>query len=255
MQFLRSFVFLLAAGLLASCSSKLNTTTSTNPEDAARHKLQHRLMGRLAKMLEGNYTNIEQAIQDKEYRDMRLHIKRIWKNRSEEEGMYFYLEQATGKEPTQPFRQRVYHLRLRPGDDKVELLTYSMRAPKRFVGQWKQKEPLLGLNPDSLMLSEGCAMVMFQNNTQANSGFRGQTEGLLCHSDLNGADYMTTDLSVSPTELISWARGYNAAGAQVWGARSGGYVYKRERGNTAATPKSSDDPTPTKDSPPPPKDF
>jgi hypothetical protein len=42
-----------------------------------------------------------------------------------------------------------------------------------------------------------------------------------------GAVYATSEVTVTPEALISWDRGFGAAGEQVWGAVTGGYVFKK----------------------------
>lgn len=234
---------------LGACSDKLlhhHEGSTTAAEDEKRHKLQHKLMRRLAKQLEGSYNSTEQAFadHDKDYHDVRLHIRRIWKNRSESEGLYFYQEQARTADPLHPTQQRVFRLSLRPDDDKIEAQYYTLRGAKRFTGQWqtKEKEPLAGLTPDSLVQLPGCALLVVQNTVNA-SGFRATTEGQNCLNSESDAYYSTIDLTTSPTDLIYWERGFDVAGRLVWGPPLGGYFFKKDM---KKKPKSTDAPTQTK---------
>ncbi len=237
----------LLAVALGACTDKLlhNHASEANAAEAdARHKLQHKLLHRLSRLMEGSYSSAQQATNDpeKEYKAMRLHVKRIWRNRSEEEGLYYYVEQALATDPLHPAQQRVYQLRLRPSDDKIENVIYSLRRPGHYVGQWEEKEALVGLSPDSLIISSGCALIMYQN-TGGEDGFRGVTEGRDCADPRKGAAYTTTDLTVSPTQIIWWERGFDLTDKPVWGPKSGGYIFVK---GVKKTPKSSDGPTPTK---------
>lgn len=247
---LRLISFCAAALLtltLGACTAKLSSnqagTTTVAANDDARHKLQHKLLRRLSRIVEGSYTSTQQAAADpdKEYKEMRLHIKRIWKNRSEEEGLYYYIEQALVSNPLHPARQGVYKLWLRP-DDKIESVMYALRRPGLVVGQWEDKEALVSLTPDSLVLRTGCALVMYQT-TAGEDGFRGITDGRECTDPRQGAAYTTTDLTVSPTQVIWWERGFDLTDKQVWGPKSGGYIFLK---GAKKTVKSSDGPTPTK---------
>ena len=238
---------LLLVGALSACTDKLlhNHTGETDAAAAsARHNLQHKLLHRLSRIVEGNYSSVQQAAADpdKEYKELRLHIKRIWKNRSEEEGLYYYVEQALATNPLHPTRQGVCQLRLRAADDKIENVMYSLRRPGLVVGQWEDKEALVGLTPDSLVLRTGCALVMYQT-TAGEDGFRGITDGRECADPRQGAAYTTTDLTVTPTQLIWWERGFDLTDKQVWGPKSGGYIFVK---GLKKTPKASDGPTPTK---------
>lgn len=188
---------------------------------------------RLAKLMEGNYNSAKQAAADKEYFDIRLHIKRIWKERPDSEGIYFYVEQATAAAQQRPYRQRVYHLRTRKEDGKIESVVYTLKAPLRFAGQWKEDKPLAMLTPDSLVERAGCSVMMRRHKRKE---YRGATEGQQCPSDLRGAKYATTDVIITPKQLISWDRGFDEKGDQVWGAKFGGYIFEKEAAGTQAPP-------------------
>jgi len=182
-----------------------------------------------ARMMEGDYNSARQAAADKEYFDIRLHIRRIWKDRRESEGIYFYVEQATAAAQQKPYRQRVYQLRARP-DGRVESVVYSLKNPLRFAGQWKLDKPLASLTPDSLEERKGCAVILRKHSSRE---IRGATEGQDCPSDLRGARYATTEVIITPKQFVSWDRGFDEKGQQVWGAKYGGYVFEKE---TASNP-------------------
>ncbi|MBC7447480.1 MAG: chromophore lyase CpcT/CpeT [Hymenobacteraceae bacterium] len=184
----------------------------------------------LGKMLEGNYNSAEQAAADKEYFDIRLHIRRMWTDRPESEGLYYYVEQATSSAQQRPYRQRVYHLRARKEDGNIESVVYELASPIRFAGQWKEAKPLAMLTPDSLITRQGCSVIMRKSGKRE---FRGATVGQDCLSSLRGAKYAQTDVTITPKQLISWDRGFDDKGGQVWGAKFGGYIFKKE---SAANP-------------------
>ncbi len=186
-------------------------------------------------MLEGHYNSAEQAANDKEYFDIRLHIVPIWTERLESGGLYYYVEQATASAQQRPYRQRVYHLRTRRSDGKIESFVYEIPNPLRLAGQWKLSKPLATLTPDSLLAQEGCSVVMRKIN---NKEYRGSTQGQECPSSLRGAKYAQTEMTITPKQLISWDRGFSEKGEQVWGAKFGGYIFKKENAYT----KPSDSP-------------
>jgi len=84
--------------------------------------------------------------------------------------------------------------------------------------------PFDGLVPDSLSLKEGCAVLL---KRVSDALFEGGTIGNGCTSDLRGASYATSEVTLTPDKLISWDRGFDAEGNQVWGATRGGYVFDR----------------------------
>jgi hypothetical protein len=57
--------------------------------------------------------------------------------------------------------------------------------------------------------------------------FIGGTVGNDCASALAGATYATSEVTIGPEEIITWDKGFDADGNQVWGASKGGYVFKR----------------------------
>ena len=58
-----------------------------------------------------------------------------------------------------------------------------------------------------------------------NDVYAGGTDGKSCPSDLRGAKYATTKITMKKGELISWDQGFDANDKQVWGATKGGYIF------------------------------
>lgn len=231
----------LGTGCSTSRSAQPGTATATT---GPNHKLQSKLLKRLTKMMEGNYSSAALAATDRTIEDRRLHIHRIWRNRDESaDGIYFYVEEALASATTKPDRQQVWQVRLRPQDDKLETQFYTLRGAKRFVGQWKDKNALAGLTPDSLVVTAGCNILFYQN-TSVTDGFRGATEARTCPTNQQGATYTITDLTFSPEQLIRWDRGFDGADRLVWGSAQGGVTFDKERGKPK--PNAADPTTPTK---------
>jgi CpeT protein len=235
---LRSALYLTSTaallGLATGCATTAGVSTNASADPTLTTSFgKQRQVRQLGRMMEGSYNSAEQAANDKEYFDIRLHIARIWKERPESEGLYYYVEQATASAQQRPYRQRVYHLRTRKEDGKIESVVYELPNPLRFTGQWKEPKPLAMLTPDSLLARQGCAVVMRKSGRRE---YRGATIGQECLSSLRGAKYATTDVTITPKQLISWDRGFDDKGEQVWGAKFGGYIFKKE---TAYTKEAS----------------
>ncbi|MBY0262669.1 MAG: chromophore lyase CpcT/CpeT, partial [Phycisphaerales bacterium] len=96
---------------------------------------------------------------------------------------------------------------------------------------------LTGLTPEQLQLKDGCAVIMRLET--AGGRFAGGTVGSGCPSTLRGATYATSEVTLTQDTLLSWDRGYDAAGEQVWGAKKGGYVFVKQ-------PSATPTPAPTK---------
>jgi hypothetical protein len=179
----------------------------------------------LASWMTGSFSSAEQAAADSSYFDIRLHTARIWAER--EDGVWLYVEQSLATQEHRPYRQRVYRLE-RVAADTLSSTGYMLPGETRFVGAWRSPLALSALDPDSLEGRDGCTTFLTRVKPLA---FRGGTRGDGCESMLRGAAYETAEATVTPDGLLTWDRGFDRAGAQVWGATSGGYVFRRLTGN------------------------
>jgi len=181
-------------------------------------------LARVADLLTGSFSSAAQAAADSDYFDIRLEMARIWPERGD--AIWLYVEQARADRLDRPYRQRVYRLSDGPDGTVVsEVLT--LPAPLRFAGAWRQDAPLASLAPDSLTAREGCAIFL---RRQPDGSFAGSTLGRGCASDLRGAAYATSEVVVTDERMVSWDRGFDADGKQVWGAEKGGYEFVRTGG-------------------------
>jgi hypothetical protein len=146
---------------------------------------------------------------------------RIWPERSD--GFWLYVEQAAATRLDRPYRQRVYRV-TGPVDGVFTSHVFAIPDPLRFAGDWRTDEPLSSLTPDSLSLRKGCGVALRRGEDGA---FRGGTDGKECRSSLRGASYATSEVTVLSDRIVSWDRGFDESGEQVWGARQGGYVFLR----------------------------
>lgn len=176
---------------------------------------------RLTSWMVGSFSSQEQAEQDTNFYDIRLHMVQIWPERSD--GVWLYVEQAAARALERPYRQRVYRLN-RIDDSTLASTVYSFNNPLRYAGAWDQANALATLTPDSLQERNGCAILLKISGLDK---FIGSTVGKNCTSELRGAAYATSKVIITATTLMSWDRGFAANGQQVWGAVSGGYIFKK----------------------------
>jgi hypothetical protein len=177
----------------------------------------------LLSWLTGSFSSAAQAAADPEFRDIRLHTARIWPERTD--AAWLYVEQAVADQLDQPYRQRVYRV-TRVADNLFESQVLELPDPLRFVGAWRAERPLEQLTPTDLTAREGCAIFMRRKG----DAFMGSTLGRLCTSEHRGASWATSEVTVSADGLLSWDRGFDAGGVQVWGAVKGGYAFRRLTG-------------------------
>lgn len=189
---------------------------------AAGHAAEPALLDVLAgSFMTGSFSSAAQAAADPEYRDISLHMAPIWLDRTD--GRWLYVEQAAAGSLDKPYRQRVYHV-TGPTDGAFRSEVLTMASPLRFAGAWAKPEMLGALSPDSLSLRDGCAVILKQDEA---GGFTGSTVGHDCASDLRGAAYATSTVTITLERLTSWDQGFAADGTQVWGATKGPYVFDR----------------------------
>ena len=178
---------------------------------------------RLASWMTGSFSSQEQAAADSGFLDIRLEMVRIWKDRTD--GVWLYVEQAAATALDRPYRQRVYRLS-RLNEYILQSDVFTLENPLRFAGEWKNEAPLAHLTPDSLVEREGCFMHLRERGSEA---FMGSTVGKGCRSTLGGASYATSEVTITEFDMTSWDRGFTEQNEQVWGAKTGPYVFKKMR--------------------------
>jgi hypothetical protein len=175
----------------------------------------------LAVFMTGSFSSADQARGDQNFRATTLHITPVWTDRSD--GPWLYLEQALADAPAHPYRQLIYQLATH-ADDTLAVRIFELPDPITATGAWKDPALLAKLTPTNLVTREGCTLIL---RLQPGGTFKGGTEGTGCASTLRGASYSTIETAISNLQIVTWERGYNAAGTQVWGSIHGGYVFKR----------------------------
>jgi hypothetical protein len=180
---------------------------------------------RLAGWMTGSFSSAAQAERDREYFDIRLEMVEIWPDR-DDAAVWLYVEQATATSIERPYRQRVYRL-TRTGENEFTSAVFELPGDPLAFGGWHQTPDLFNetLGPGDLTEMTGCAVLLtFDADAQA---YVGATAIGTCESTLRGADYVVSEVTVLPDRLLTWDRGFDEAGQQVWGAVSGGYEFAR----------------------------
>lgn len=177
----------------------------------------------LADWMTGSFSSYEQSIKDSNFYDIRLEMLRIWRER--DDAYWLYIEQAVSTNLEKPYRQRIYRVS-QIDESTFESKVFEIKEPLRFARGWEKsdKEFLANLIPDSLIDRQGCAIILKKIDENK---FSGSTIGKECLSNLRGAQYAVSEVTITPTQLISWDRGYNSDDEQVWGAIVGGYIFDK----------------------------
>jgi len=133
----------------------------------------------LAGLMEGRYSSAAQAARDPEYRDIRLSMTPIWRDRAD--GPWLFVEQAVAGQA--PYRRRVYHLVARPGG-----------VVESAVFTFPEGATAATLTPEDLIPRTGCSVFL---ERRTDGKFAGGTRGQDCSSDLRGASYATSEAVIS----------------------------------------------------------
>lgn len=213
---MRRYVFLYLFSLLSIlCSSCALPSKAPAPGNDPE-------LAKFAGLLTGKYSSAAQAARDTAFFHISLVMTPIWPERKD--GLWLYVEQAMASKPDKPYRQRVYQL-THPSKKEFRSEIYTIRNAKEVVGLHSEQDKMQLLHPDSIELKDGCAVVL----SLKNGIYKGGTQGSSCPSDLRGAKYATSIITLKEGEMVSWDQGFDAKGKQVWGSTKGGYVFVKEK--------------------------
>lgn len=176
----------------------------------------------LLSWMTGSFSSAEQAKMDSNFYDISLEMVQIWKDRTD--GPWIYVEQALTTRKENPYRQRVYQLVQE--NEKFKSIVYSFKHDTLFAGDYKKENPLNQLTPDSLIIREGCAVILQKISDDT---FQGSTKDRDCVSLHRGATYATSEVTIKEERIISWDRGFDLNDNQVWGAEKGGYIFIKQQ--------------------------
>ncbi len=196
---------------LFACSS--SNKTASNPNDE---------LAKFQQLMAGKYNSQAQSIADTNYFNISLVMTPIWKDRTD--GKWLYVEQAMASKLDKPYRQRVYHLQ-HPSNNVYTSDIYTIKDAMSFAGAQTDDAKMQKLSFDKIELKEGCTVTL---TTNGNDEYVGGTTLDHCPSDLRGAKYATTKITMKGGELVSWDQGFDASGKQVWGAEKGGYIFVKQ---------------------------
>lgn len=175
----------------------------------------------LASWMTGSFSSEAQALADTDFFHIVLHMARIWPDRTD--GVWLYVEQAAAASADRPYRQRVYHVR-RVGEDLFASSVFTFVDALESAGAWASDSPLADLSRSDLEERDGCTIYLVRRSDGA---FEGSTLGRLCTSSLRGATWASSEVVITENGLVSWDRGWDDSGEQVWGAEKAGYRFDR----------------------------
>ncbi|MBK6341986.1 MAG: chromophore lyase CpcT/CpeT [Flavobacteriales bacterium] len=171
--------------------------------------------------MEGPYSSADQAATDTSYLNIELEMVRIWAKRKD--GAWFYMEQAAAESKAKPYRQRVYRL-TEVNDSTFRSETHTIRNGERYFAP-------IGTSTSSLSCTRIPSMDggLHHHLASLQEHLSGGTNGRDCPNSRSGAAYATSEVTIRSDRMMSWDRGYDDAGKQVWGATKGGYLFLKKR--------------------------
>ncbi|MEM8906363.1 MAG: chromophore lyase CpcT/CpeT [Bacteroidota bacterium] len=178
-------------------------------------------LSELVKLMSGTFSSQEQAENDSLFYNINLVMHPIWE--SDQAAKWLYVEQAVNQYIDKPYRQRVYRLTATKTGE-IESRVYELPNPVKYIHAWDQPNLFTAINPDSLILRQGCSVFLAP---QANNCYAGSTQERACTSTLRGASYATSEVTVCTGQIVSWDRGWDDGDQQVWGAETAGYIFKK----------------------------
>lgn len=206
---MKSNHFLIIVALLTFSSSWAQKRKSTDSK----------ALKELVSIMQGTYSSEKQAAADTAYYSISLRMIPIWK----EKGNFLYVEQALFSKQDKPYRVRIYKVSQRGASEFVSEI-YTLKNEKDWIGKWKTPAEFDKLQEDQIELKPGCEVVL--HRIEKNK-FAGQTGEKSCPSELRGASYATSKVTVTPSQILSWDQGFNKEGKQVWGAEKAGYIFEK----------------------------
>ena len=204
----KTIPFILIFIFLFSCKSA---------HDSAVHNEAQ--LTELVSIMQGNYSSEKQSVADTSYYNISLRMTPIWKNK----GHYLYVEQALSKKQDKPYRVRIYKVSKRGNNELISEI-YTLKNEKEWIGKWKTPEAFNALTESDIELKPGCEVVLHRIDKNK---FAGATGEKTCASELRGASYATSKVTVIKDQILSWDQGFDKDGKQVWGATKAGYIFDK----------------------------
>ena len=211
-------IFLLI-GMTAS-SLGLATTADRNSIESLKNIIE------VSNLLIGTVDSSEQAGSNRNYQDVTIETCPVIIRDLpgyETNSKFLYVDQSLTLWQGSPYRQRF--VKISAGRDG-KTINSTIYLPKI------EKSQLVGLCRKSIservflydaIGTPSCLV----NMRKLGKSWIGSTPANGCPSTRGSAKYTTSELVLNETGLISWDRGWNQDGKQVWGAVEGPYVFKK----------------------------
>jgi len=207
--------------LLIALTAITLSNSCTSNRLKSNEAIEDKELSNLIKVMQGEFSSREQAQMDSLFYNINLVMVPIWEK--DKDAKWLYVEQAVTANLKKPYRQRVYRVS-KVDNGFIESRVYELPSPSNYIHAWQQPKIFDQINPDSLILRDGCAVYLKKNKDNC---YQGSTKDKECKSTLRGAEYATSEVSICANQIVSWDQGWNSEDTQVWGAQTQGYIFKR----------------------------
>lgn len=202
----KTFLLVSAFLVLISCKSSQNATSNDSSA-----------LNELVSIMQGHYSSEKQSKTDTDYYNISLRMIPIWKQK----GHYLFVEQAIFDKQDKPYRVRIYKVSQRSANEFISEI-YTLKNEKDWIGKWATPDVYDQLTESDIELKQGCEVVL---KREGKNKFTGATGDKTCPSELRGASWANSKVTVLENEILSWDQGFDKEGKQVWGATKGGYQF------------------------------
>lgn len=201
--------------------SLLLNVACTSSRVSSIQLLEDKELTELVKLMTGHFSSAQQAKEDSLFYDISLVMHQIWNK--DTEAKWLYVEQAVTKNILKPYRQRIYRLS-KMEDGQMESRIYKLPNDSLYIHAWESPEIFKRLQPKDLIIREGCSVFLEKISGDC---YYGSTKNKECKSSLRGAQYATSAVTICTNQMVSWDQGWDGDDAQVWGAKTEGYIFRR----------------------------
>lgn len=183
--------------------------------------------------ISGYFNSTMQSVEDGYFDNVYVYTTHF---RSDEYGEWFYTEQGELRDKI-PYRQRVYILSSSSDTSFInrvykikDIRIISDENKNGFFAGHNLIEKLVKLNYSDLEEMCGCStQIRKQYISTGDWYYYGSTNEKDCKGTFRGATYTTSQFKVYSNGVVSWERGWNDDGKQIWGSTKGPYYYIKEK--------------------------
>lgn len=197
---------------------------AADPSDEGDPSVSDDVGDTLSRFLRGRFDSTAQAQEDPSYFPIELIACRVDLPALGDDVMYVQQQQVGDA----PYRQRLYAVETVDATTARTVVYTLTDAPA--WGGFCDEGTATPVSEGTHEERRGCGVTLTWD--AAEERFEGGTVGTDCETSLGG-DYASSEVTVTADRIVSWDRGFDLDGTQVWGATGGGYVFVRRDGGAA----------------------